>query len=117
MSLRVAPPRAAFSVLVAFGFLLGSCATQRAGDPATAAALDQALAASGLQSGSVGVTIRVNPDGSVTNCRVARSSGDGSIDALMCQLTLRYIRFEPARDPSGRPVAQDITFFPNWWRP
>ncbi|MFL6722323.1 MAG: TonB family protein [Sphingomonas sp.] len=75
------------------------------------------LAASGLQSGSVGVTIRVNPDGSVTNCRVARSSGDGSIDALMCQLTLRYIRFEPARDPYGRPVAQDVTFFPNWWRP
>ncbi len=76
-----------------------------------------ALASTGLQSGRVGVTIRVNPDGSVTNCRIARSSGDGSIDSMMCQLTLRYIRFEPARDPSGRPVAQDITFFPNWWRP
>lgn len=74
------------------------------------------LAATGLPSGQVGVTIRVNPDGSVSNCRVARSSGDGSIDALMCQLTLRYIRFDPARDPAGRPVAQDITFFPNWWR-
>ena len=35
------------------------------------------LAATGMQSGSVGVTIRVNPDGSVSNCRVARSSGDG----------------------------------------
>jgi periplasmic protein TonB len=77
----------------------------------------RALAATGLRSGSVGVTIRVNPDGSVSNCRVARSSGDGSIDALMCQLTLRYIRFDPAHDPSGRPVAQDVTFFPNWWRP
>jgi protein TonB len=75
------------------------------------------LAATGIASGSVGVTVRVNSDGSVSNCRVARSSGDGSIDALMCQLTLRYIRFDPARDPSGRPVAQDITFFPNWWRP
>ena len=75
------------------------------------------LAATGLQSGRVGVTIKVNTDGSVSNCRVARSSGDGSIDALMCQLTLRYIRFQPARDASGRPVAQDITFFPNWWRP
>jgi protein TonB len=77
----------------------------------------RALAATGLRSGSVGVTIRVNPDGSVSNCRIARSSGDGSIDALMCRLTLSYIRFDPARDPSGRPVAQDITFFPNWWRP
>lgn len=75
------------------------------------------LAATGLQTGRVGVTIKVNTDGSVSNCRVARSSGDGSIDALMCQLTLRYIRFQPARDASGRQVAQDITFFPNWWRP
>jgi protein TonB len=75
------------------------------------------LATTGLQSGSVGVTIRVNTDGSVSNCRIARSSGNGSADALMCELTLRYIRFEPARDPYGRPVAQDITFFPNWWRP
>lgn len=75
------------------------------------------LSATGISSGSVGVTIKVNTDGSVSNCRIARSSGDGSIDALMCELTLRYIRFQPARDPSGRPVAQDMTFFPNWWRP
>lgn len=75
------------------------------------------LAATGMRSGRVGVTIKVNADGSVSNCRVARSSGDRSVDALMCDLTLRYVRFEPARDPFGRPVAQDITFFPNWWRP
>ena len=47
------------------------------------------------------MTIRVNTDGSVSNCRIARSSGDGSIDSLMCQLTLRYIRFQPARDPTA----------------
>ena len=77
----------------------------------------RSLAASGLQSGNVGVTIKVNTDGSVSNCRVARSSGNPSADSLMCQLTLRYIRFQPARDPDGRPVAQDVTFYPNWWRP
>jgi len=75
------------------------------------------LAASGLQSGTVGVMIKVNTDGSVSNCRVARSSGSRAADSLMCQLTLRYIRFQPARDANGRPVAQDVTFFPNWWRP
>jgi protein TonB len=75
------------------------------------------LAGTGLQSGRVGVTIKVNTDGSVSNCRIARSSGDGSIDSVMCQLTLRYIRFQPARDSAGRAVAQDVTFFPNWWRP
>lgn len=75
------------------------------------------LAASGLQSGRVGVTIKVNEDGSVSNCRIARSSGDGGVDALMCQLTLGHIRFAPARDAAGHPVAQDVTFYPNWWRP
>jgi protein TonB len=75
------------------------------------------LASTGLQSGRVGVTVKVNADGSVSKCRVARTSGDDSIDYLMCQLTLRYVRFDPARDASGRPVAEDVTFFPNWWRP
>lgn len=72
------------------------------------------LAQSGLPSGSVGVTIKVNTDGSVSDCRVARSSGSGYADALMCQLTIRYVRFLPARDAAGRPVAQDVTFYPNW---
>ena len=76
----------------------------------------RALSATGIASGSVGVTVMVMTDGSVSNCRVARSSGDRSVDGLMCALTLRYIRFEPARDRAGRPVAQDITFYPNWYR-
>ena len=74
------------------------------------------LAATGIPSGLVGVRILVGPDGSVSSCRVARSSGDGAIDSLICQLTERYVRFSPARDPSGRPVAQEITYFPNWRR-
>ena len=74
------------------------------------------LASTGIRSGSVGVLILVNRDGNVSNCRIARSSGDPSIDGLVCQLTVRYVRFQPARDPEGRPVAQDITYFPNWRR-
>jgi protein TonB len=75
------------------------------------------LAGTGIASGSVGVTIKVNLDGSVSNCRVARSSGDRAVDRMMCDMTLRHVRFEPARDPSGRAVAQDVTFYPNWWKP
>jgi len=74
------------------------------------------LASTGIPSGLVGVIILVGPDGSVSNCRIARTSGDRSIDSLVCQLTLRYVRFDPARDPYGRAVAQDITYFPNWRR-
>jgi len=72
------------------------------------------LASSGIASGTVAITIRVNPDGSVSNCRIARTSGSSYADSLMCQLTLRYIRFSPARDGSGRAIAQDVTWVPNW---
>lgn len=74
------------------------------------------FASIGIPSGVAGVTIRVNSDGTPSNCRVARSSGNPAADSLMCQLTLAYVRFSPARDPSGRAIAQDVTFFPNWYR-
>jgi protein TonB len=72
------------------------------------------FSATGSPYGNVAITIRVNPDGSVSNCRVARSSGNPYADSLMCQLTQQYIRFSPARDPSGRAIAQDVTWVPNW---
>jgi len=72
------------------------------------------VAASGLRRGSVGLTVKVNTDGRPSNCRIVRSSGSRAADALMCELTLRYVRFRPARDPQGQPVAQDISWFPDW---
>ena len=72
------------------------------------------LASTGMPSGLVGVTLLVGPDGRPANCRIAHSSGQSTLDALVCQLTLRYVRFTPARDPTGRAIAQDITYFPNW---
>jgi protein TonB len=72
------------------------------------------VAASGRRSGTVGITLKVNTDGSPSNCRVVRSSGLGSVDSLMCSLALRYVRFRPARDAQGRPVAQDVTWYPDW---
>jgi protein TonB len=72
------------------------------------------VALSGRARGSVGITLKVNTDGRPSNCRVARSSGDPAVDSLMCQLALRYTRFRPARDPNGVPVAQDVTWYPDW---
>ncbi len=75
------------------------------------------LAATGIRNGSVGIVIKVNTDGRVSNCRIAQSSGDGYADTTMCQLAQQYVRFRPARDPDGHPVAQDVTWYPNWWKP
>ena len=69
---------------------------------------------SGMRSGRVGVTVKVNADGRPSSCRIVRSSGNPAADALMCQLTEQYVRFRPARDPQGRPVAQDMSWFPDW---
>ena len=69
---------------------------------------------SGMTRGSVGLAIRVGADGTPSNCRIARTSGDPQVDALMCQLTLTWVRFRPARDPQGRAVAQDLTWYPDW---
>ncbi len=72
------------------------------------------VAASGMQRGSVGITVKVNTDGRPSHCRIVRSSGSQTVDSLMCQMTLQHVRFQPARDPQGRPVAQDISWFPDW---
>ncbi len=74
----------------------------------------QLLAASGRRTGTVGITLKVNTDGAPSNCRIARSSGDRNVDSLMCDLALQYVRFRPARNNHGRPVAQDITWYPGW---
>lgn len=72
------------------------------------------VATSGRSHGTVGITLKVNTDGRPSNCRIVRSSGDPSVDGLMCQLALAHVRFRPARDDRGQPVAQDITWFPDW---
>lgn len=72
------------------------------------------IAASGIRRGSIAITILVTPDGTPSNCRVARSSGSGYVDSLMCQLTVEYVRFSPALDAQGRPIAQDVTWAPDW---
>ena len=69
---------------------------------------------SGSARGSVGLSIRVGPDGTPSNCRITRTSGNSSVDSLMCQLTLAWVRFRPARDPQGRAVSQDVSWFPDW---
>lgn len=72
------------------------------------------VAASGRRTGTVGITVKVNIDGRLSNCRIVRSSGNASVDGLMCQMAIQHVRFRPARDAQGRPVAQDITWYPDW---
>jgi protein TonB len=73
------------------------------------------ISASGIRNGSAALRLVVNPEGRAASCRVIRSSGDASVDALVCQLTQQYARYRPARDAAGRPVSWELTWEPYWY--
>jgi len=59
--------------------------------------------------GTVIYSLKVSPDGRVTNCSVSRSSGYPSLDQATCRLVVRRGRFAPARDAAGTPIASVFT--------
>ena len=72
------------------------------------------ISAGRIPQGSATIAFRVNPNGRISGCRVVHSSGDPYVDAMVCDAATRWLVFDPARDPTGRPVGQDITYTPNW---
>lgn len=74
----------------------------------------RALAAGRLPTGRAMVSLRVEPSGSPSNCRVVRSSGDAVVDRGLCPLITRRLRFRPARDSSGRPIPYDLQYVATW---
>ena len=54
--------------------------------------------------GTVAVRVTVGPDGRVSGCTVAGSSGSGDLDSAACDGMTRYARFEPALDAGGSPT-------------
>ena len=49
--------------------------------------------------------LRVNPQGSVSECNVLRGTGVATIDAAMCNIAHDRLRFRPAVNRSGQAVA------------
>ncbi len=54
---------------------------------------------------SVIVKLTVSAEGHATQCSVYRASPFPETDAAVCRLALEQLRFEPARNPRGEPVA------------
>ena len=72
------------------------------------------LAAGRLPSGRALVSITVGTNGLPTNCRVVRSSGDPVVDAGLCPLITRRLRFRPAMDAQRRPVTYGLEYTARW---
>ena len=67
-----------------------------------------------MPAGRAMVSLRIEPSGLATNCRVRRSSGDPYVDAGLCPLITSRLRFLPALDDHGRPIAYQLDYVATW---
>ncbi len=74
----------------------------------------RALAAGRMPAGRAMVSLRVEPTGQLTNCQVLRSSGDPDVDTGLCPLITQRLRFLPALDDHGRPIAFQLDYVATW---
>ncbi|MDO7842523.1 energy transducer TonB [Sphingomonas immobilis] len=65
--------------------------------------------------GTVYVDFTVEADGRATACRVARTSGNGEIDATTCRLIEERYRYEPARDRAGKKIRSRVEGQDHTW--
>lgn len=64
--------------------------------------------------GVVSVRYRVETDGRVTNCSIARSSGNVLMDQATCRAIERRFRYDPWRDAAGRAVRSTVLRDQQW---
>jgi len=74
----------------------------------------QMMAAGRLPAGRAMVSLRVEPTGAPSNCRVIRSSGDSVVDGNLCPLITRRLRFRPALDDQSRPIPYQLQYVATW---
>jgi protein TonB len=67
--------------------------------------------------GRVVAELTIGTDGRVTNCVVTSSSGNGDLDDTTCRIALRRVRYTPAKDQSGNPIAAKATLPVRWVLP
>jgi len=65
--------------------------------------------------GTVAVHMTVEPNGRVSRCSVAASSGNTELDRTTCRLVRERYVYEPARDAQGRPVRDFVGERHTWF--
>ncbi len=61
------------------------------------------------------VKVTVGTDGRASNCSVFRPSPDAEADAITCRLVVQRLRFRPATDSAGNPVAEPFYWRQRWF--
>ena len=63
------------------------------------------------------VRVTVGTDGRASNCSVFRPSPDAEADRITCRLVVERLRFRPATDSAGNPVAAPFYWRQRWFWP
>lgn len=61
------------------------------------------------------VKVTVGTDGRASNCSIYRASPDAEADRITCQLVVERLRFKPATDRNGDPVAAPFYWKQRWF--
>jgi periplasmic protein TonB len=69
------------------------------------------------EAGRVVASLTVGVDGRVTDCVVSTSSGSSALDQATCRIARSRVRFSPAKDDNGAPIASKYTLPVRWQIP
>ena len=74
----------------------------------------RSIGAGRLPNGRAMVSLRVEPSGVPSGCRIVRSSGDNVVDSGFCPLIEARLRFRPALNDRGRPIPYQLQYVATW---
>ncbi len=69
------------------------------------------------REGTTGFRVTVGPNGRVTDCQIASSSGHPDLDTATCTNVTRRARFDPALDANGQPTTGTYSNRVRWQIP
>jgi periplasmic protein TonB len=61
--------------------------------------------------------LTIGTDGRVSDCSVTTSSGNSALDTTTCRIAKSRVRYTPAKDEAGRPIASGVTLPVRWVLP
>ncbi len=67
--------------------------------------------------GRVVARLTVGTDGRVSGCDVQTSSGNSDLDSTTCRIARSRVKFTPAKDENGRPIASTYPLSVRWVLP
>ena len=66
------------------------------------------------EEGRVVASLSIGTDGRVSDCEIFTSSGSAALDQATCRIAKSRVRYSPAKDSEGQPIASKTTLPVRW---